>query len=854
MRVTIIVPIIGFVLPAAEAFVATVPNNAKHATFAPPKAGSAPHPSRGAAVSLPSSSSSLSLSSSDDQDGVGDANRSSSSSPPVIISSLPFFAAAPPQQQQQQQQNGASATAATVTLRLPLGTIFDGRDYVFVTESNVRSYEWTTREVDLLMDDLIDAASLGGGGVGGGGGAGQVHPVSDYELSQIVIVPTSDWDSNALGLGNRYDVYDGQQRLVTLNLLLAGLRDSFRREADELSSSSRLGAGGGGKRAVALAATAHEISDMLMPAKVRKSDVSRITLRRRDNVLLERILIGDRCVVVDGGDDVDDEIAVGGQSSSSSATTTTATTAAPITPEMAMVPHTYPQMSAKEKTSLLSSLSPANARIFHNFVHLSNRLSSLATRERLRLLDYVVERVHMLVCIPETSRIARNIVLSQQGRRKGMDNEPIDDFKGLVCFRYTLDEDDMYRTFDSWDALASEPPSPSSTGGTRDGANGDDPVTAAAVVGDGATVRPVGRDVLSSACLLRASAALRTRIRSSRDRGGGDEVYEWERWLRRKLFAHQSQMEEQQQQQQQQQQVPSWQGKDFFVEEIVPASIALYKFRTGRWDEYDFLSRTTTRKQRDTTVARLNFLRDVTLGVSSAKDVEIVVLELLLRVEYGDEASGDSSMLSRYLDDILPLIEKTALWMALTRPTSMQRQARVLALLDSMDDFDSVGGLGLAKTSGDNDRVVASLREAMDSYEFGATTGGKRLAAAILKRMNAHLMIEEKKNVPDGSNDASTVDFIQRHWTSEEGEACANRIGNLALVSSSSSSSSVPGLRNGRAKKGSGSSWESKAKRYKREPWILTRQVAELDQWDVDAVHDQQRDVLSLMDLVWSLE
>lgn len=39
----------------------------------------------------------------------------------------------------------------------------------------------------------------------------------------------------------------------------------------------------------------------------------------------------------------------------------------------------------------------------------------------------------VLVCIPETSRIARNIVMSQG--RKGMDNEAIDDFKGLVCFR-----------------------------------------------------------------------------------------------------------------------------------------------------------------------------------------------------------------------------------------------------------------------------------------------------------------------------------------------------------------------------------------------------------------------------------
>jgi len=44
-----------------------------------------------------------------------------------------------------------------------------------------------------------------------------------------------------------------------------------------------------------------------------------------------------------------------------------------------------------------------------------------------------VELFVVLVCIPETSRIARNIVMSQG--RKGMDNEAIDDFKGLVCFR-----------------------------------------------------------------------------------------------------------------------------------------------------------------------------------------------------------------------------------------------------------------------------------------------------------------------------------------------------------------------------------------------------------------------------------
>jgi hypothetical protein len=99
--------------------------------------------------------------------------------------------------------------------------------------------------------------------------------------------------------------------------------------------------------------------------------------------------------------------------------------------------------------------------------------------------------------------------------------------------------------------------------------------------------------------------------------------------------------------------------------------------------------------------------------------------------------------------------------------------------------------------------------------------------------------------VPDGCNEASTVDLIQQHWTSEEGEGLAHRIGNLALVSSLEP-------RIGISKKGSGSSWEIKTKRYKKEPWILTRQVAESDKWDVDEVHDQQKDVLSLMEYVWS--
>ena len=163
---------------------------------------------------------------------------------------------------------------------------------------------------------------------------------------------------------------------------------------------------------MALEATAKEISAMLKPSKVRKEDVLRIALRKRDNVMLEWILSPPER---GGGAEEEEEVA-------------SVAFGAGETPTQHLS-----KLTSKEKNELLSPLSLANARIFENFLHISDRLSLLSTRERLRLLDYIVERVHLLVCIPETSRIARNIVMSQG--RKGMDNEAIDDFKGLVCFR-----------------------------------------------------------------------------------------------------------------------------------------------------------------------------------------------------------------------------------------------------------------------------------------------------------------------------------------------------------------------------------------------------------------------------------
>eukprot|EP00804_Cyclotella_cryptica_P027576 CCRYP_007513-RB/>CCRYP_007513-RB protein AED:0.01 eAED:0.01 QI:528/1/1/1/1/1/3/448/742 len=627
---------------------------------------------------------------------------------------------------------------------------------------------------------------------------------TDFELSQIVLVPTSDWDATSLGLGNRYDVYDGQQRLVTLNLLLAALRDSFQSEADSTV--------GGGKRAVALAATAKEISSMLKPTKVRKEDVLRITLRKRDNVLLEKILSPQN----ESTDEEKEEQAI---SMGTAGETPTAYLS---------------KLTPKERNELLSPLSLANARIFENFLHISDRLSLLSTRERLRMLDYIVERVHFLVCIPETSRIARNIVMSQG--RKGMDNEPIDDFKGLVCFRYTLEEKDMYQTFDRWDALAAEP---------TIGAIGE------TLQSSEQTTTPVGRDIISAACLLRSSAALRTKIRG----GGADEVYEWERWLRHVLWLQNQRLAEEQETTDGGPIQASWQGKDFFSKEIEPSSLALYHFRTGNWDEFNFLavkSKKADEQSRNIRVrVQLNFLRDMIASAGSAKEAEILALELLLRAQE-HAAAGDDALLFRYLDEFLPLIERWSLWMALSRPSPMQRHARVFAILDAMEHNDSMGSVG--HSSGYDD--METLKECMNNYKFGATASGKRLAVAILNRMNAYLMMKDGKEIP--LDQESAVDAIlpekipkgsdwDQNWTEEHHEEWIHCLGNLASISKT-------GARGGRrgGKKGVDStSWEAKVNIYKKEAWPLTRELTDLDVWNVDAVIDRQKLLVSLLELIW---
>ena len=99
---------------------------------------------------------------------------------------------------------------------------FDFRDYIFSTVTKVRAYEWSLKEAEELFEDLLDGSNCFL--------AGDAFR-RDYELSQIVVVPM-EWDKELYDLGNRYNVHDGQQRLVTLCLLFVALRNSFAKDDD----------------------------------------------------------------------------------------------------------------------------------------------------------------------------------------------------------------------------------------------------------------------------------------------------------------------------------------------------------------------------------------------------------------------------------------------------------------------------------------------------------------------------------------------------------------------------------------------------------------------------------------------
>jgi uncharacterized protein with ParB-like and HNH nuclease domain len=168
-----------------------------------------------------------------------------------------------------------------------------------------------------------------------------------------------------------HQIYDGQQRLVTISLLIAALRDKFAGNKDSSDDAS-------------IAASA------VCPDKPRLERRFRISLRESDGVVLREILTNRL--------NQNDNISL-----------------------LAKLP----------PKSQRVALSSPNKKILDVYEWFVRRIEDEDMNYAVDIFEKVMRDVFVIVIIPTETKVARRLVL---GQSKGKDLEPIDYFKGMACF------------------------------------------------------------------------------------------------------------------------------------------------------------------------------------------------------------------------------------------------------------------------------------------------------------------------------------------------------------------------------------------------------------------------------------
>jgi hypothetical protein len=84
-------------------------------------------------------------------------------------------------------------SSALSTTRLPLTRIFNGgREYLFTTRRNVRSFEWSTTELEDLFESILSLDGIN----------------DDLELNAITILPADISDEEQRNIGITSRIYD----------------------------------------------------------------------------------------------------------------------------------------------------------------------------------------------------------------------------------------------------------------------------------------------------------------------------------------------------------------------------------------------------------------------------------------------------------------------------------------------------------------------------------------------------------------------------------------------------------------------------------------------------------------------
>lgn len=421
------------------------------------------------------------------------------------------------------QNDGNNNIESPKTKRLPLGKIFNGeRDYLFTTKKNIRGYEWEVEEAEELFESIseIDPTSKNNG----------------LELNSMIVMKINSvgqFDERGRNIGQSsdlYDVHDGQQRLVTLSLLFAAIRDELLEKLRDSKDNE---------------AIAKEVSNMIYPLKPRLDPICRVELRGSSgnktlHTLLSRTDPNSGCSLDDDGD----------------------------YKEMASM---FPKKGSWRRLETPE----CDQRILKVYNYFRMRIEELKEEEEIfDLLEKIRNDVRVNMFIPSDTITARNMVM---GQRKGKDIEPVDEFKGMICFTYIDEESIQDSTLESWNKLCDE----------------------------------IGRNVLEDACLLLAQRDQETRVK----RNG--EVTLVEKFLRDSNKPNERNH-----------------GEFLFRKEIAPAARMLHDLRKG------IFTINETAGKDETEPPSLGFLR-AAASIASCREIEMAILALAMkyREDKGDKFS-----------------------------------------------------------------------------------------------------------------------------------------------------------------------------------------------------------------------
>jgi len=362
--------------------------------------------------------------------------------------------------------DSSSATAASsesssfLTRREPLGKIFNTeRDYLFTTQTNIRDFEWSNKEAEDLFESLLSLLDD--------------DSPDPLELNTITLMKRPPERGRNLGkTSGVYNVHDGQQRLVSLSLFLAALRDNFAVWQDQNDDDDD----GQAIRPI-------DIANMIYPIKRGKDAVARVELRKKNGKYLKCILSKKNMEGKPVADIIQDIL---------------------------------PKKTARK------DFPQADRKIFEVYTYFYERIQDLGREKATDLLTCFEEDAYLVIQVPSDSRTARNMVM---GQGKGKNMEPVDVFKGMVCFNSVDGEQEQDILLDRWNELCME----------------------------------VDRTVVQNACILSAIGWRGKQMRKN------DEVDYMENFLKEYISKNKHGVS----------------GETFFDDIVLPASRALRKFQDG---------------------------------------------------------------------------------------------------------------------------------------------------------------------------------------------------------------------------------------------------------------------------------